>query len=137
MIIGWSGLKHKRKQNEILLQKMRGKLVPVSHGRKRPRLRCANHGRSARKNEKPMGLNIARQTAKPGENDAAIALLNSFYGLREFGVIFGFWTNKIFKEIDALIAQNKLVEDYDLEQLRIAAGKDVREHFYADTGLSS
>jgi len=84
-----------------------------------------------------MGLNIARQTAKPGENDAAIALLNSFYGLREFGVIFGFWTNKIFKEIDALIAQNKLVEDYDLEQLRIAAGKDVREHFYADTGLSS
>jgi hypothetical protein len=77
-----------------------------------------------------MGLNIARQPAQPGQNDEAAALLNSFYKLRsEGGVIYGFWTNKIMKEIDELISACKLVESYDLEQLIAAAGKDVREHY--------
>ena len=44
-------------------------------------------------------------------------------------VIFGFWTNKIFKEFDELLAAGKQVEEYDMEQLRTSAGKDVREHF--------
>ena len=76
-----------------------------------------------------MALNIMRSVAPPGGNDAAAELLGSFYSLRESGVIFGFWTNKIFKEFDELLASDKQVEEYDMEQLRTSAGKDVRDHY--------
>ncbi len=76
-----------------------------------------------------MGLNIMRSPATAESNAAAAELLGSFYSLRTGGVIFGFMTNKIFKEFDELLAADKQVEEYDMEQLRTSAGKDVRDHY--------
>ncbi len=48
---------------------------------------------------------------------------------KDLGVTYGFWTNKVITEITKLIAEGKQVEDYDLDQLRDMAGKDVRDHY--------
>jgi hypothetical protein len=82
-----------------------------------------------RPEEEIMGLNIMRSLATPESNAAAAELLGSFYSLREQGVIFGFMTNKIFKKFDELLAAGKQIEEYDMDQLRSSAGKDVRDHY--------
>jgi hypothetical protein len=99
---------------------------------------------NAIKRRRPMGLNIQRQPATPESNAPAAELLNSFYAIRAIsatettpavdGVTYGFWTLKVFKEIDDLLAKNLQVEEYDLEQLRNLAGKDVQQ-YYAKRGI--